>query len=70
MDPKYVIRLGVPVTAELIAALDAWRRTLPDLPSRPETIRRAAIVGLESLGIAVAPTPPTTPTPRGRKPQR
>ena len=31
---------------ELLAAIDAWRREQPDLPSRPEALRRLAQSGL------------------------
>ncbi len=32
--------IGVRCQAELIAAVDEWRRKQPDLPTRPEAMRR------------------------------
>jgi hypothetical protein len=32
--------IGLRVHAELLKLIDAYRRTQPDLPSRPEAIRR------------------------------
>src|SRR5205085_2286368 len=42
---------GVRLPPELIKALDQWRRDQPDLPGRPEAIRRLIETG---LGKAVA----------------
>jgi aspartyl-tRNA(Asn)/glutamyl-tRNA(Gln) amidotransferase subunit B len=33
---------------DLLAEIDAWRREQPDLPSRPEALRRLAVKGLRS----------------------
>jgi hypothetical protein len=35
------------VQPELMKQIDAWRREQPDLPSRPEALRRLAMKGLE-----------------------
>jgi hypothetical protein len=35
---------------ELAALLDSWRREQPDLPSRPEAIRRLVELGLKTKG--------------------
>jgi Arc/MetJ-type ribon-helix-helix transcriptional regulator len=35
--------------SEMIAAIDEYRRTQPDLPSRPEVIRRVVAAWLETL---------------------
>jgi hypothetical protein len=32
--------IGVRCQAELLAAIDEWRRKQPDLPNRPEAMRR------------------------------
>jgi hypothetical protein len=32
--------IGVRCQAELVAAIDEWRRKQPDLPNRPEAMRR------------------------------
>jgi hypothetical protein len=34
------------VQPDLLAEIDAWRRAQPDLPSRPEALRRLAVKGL------------------------
>jgi hypothetical protein len=34
------------VQPELLKRIDAWRREQPDLPSRPEALRRLAAKGL------------------------
>jgi hypothetical protein len=44
--------LGTPVQVrvkdELLAAIDGWRRAQPDLPNRPEAIRRLTEVGIKA----------------------
>jgi hypothetical protein len=44
--------LGTPVQVrlkdEFLAAVDDWRRNEPDLPNRPEAIRRLAEMGLKA----------------------
>jgi hypothetical protein len=36
------------VQPEMIKLIDEWRRAQPDLPSRPEALRRLAMKGLGS----------------------
>lgn len=36
----------VRLTADQLSAVDDWRRTQPDIPSRPEAIRRLTEAGL------------------------
>jgi hypothetical protein len=43
-------RVEVRLNAELLAAVDAWRRHEPDLPPRAEAIVRLAAIGLEATG--------------------
>lgn len=38
--------IGTRVQPDLLAEIDAWRREQPDLPSRPEALRRLAVKGL------------------------
>lgn len=44
--------LGTPVQVrikeELLAGIDAWRRAQPDLPNRPEALRRLAEIGIKA----------------------
>lgn len=44
--------LGTPVQVRLkdeqLAAIDAWRRGQPDLPNRPEALRRLAEIGIKA----------------------
>jgi hypothetical protein len=44
--------VGTRVQPGLLKQIDAWRRAQPDLPSRPEALRRLAAKGLagETLG--------------------
>lgn len=35
--------LSVRIDDELLKRIDAWRRRQPDLPSRPEAVRRALV---------------------------
>jgi hypothetical protein len=35
------------IQPDLLAEIDAWRRAQPDLPSRPEALRRLAARGLK-----------------------
>lgn len=39
--------VGTRLQPELLKRLDEWRRTQPDLPSRPEALRRLAEKGLQ-----------------------
>ncbi len=41
-------RVEVRPSPELIAAIDAWRSRLPDLPPRAEAILRLVQIGLET----------------------
>jgi hypothetical protein len=41
-----MIRVALLMAADLIARIDAWRRTQPDIPSRGEAIRRLVVLGL------------------------
>jgi hypothetical protein len=36
------------IQPDLLAEIDAWRREQPDLPSRPEALRRLAAKGLRN----------------------
>ncbi|TMJ14649.1 MAG: hypothetical protein E6G94_09190 [Alphaproteobacteria bacterium] len=38
--------VGTRLQPDLLAEIDAWRREQPDLPSRPEALRRLAVKGL------------------------
>jgi hypothetical protein len=38
--------VGTRIQPDLLAQIDAWRRAQPDLPSRPEALRRLAVRGL------------------------
>lgn len=38
--------VGARIQPELLKRLDEWRRTQPDLPSRPEALRRLAELAL------------------------
>jgi hypothetical protein len=38
--------VGTRIQPDLLAEIDAWRREQPDLPSRPEALRRLAVKGL------------------------
>jgi hypothetical protein len=40
--------VGTRIQPDLLAEIDAWRRAQPDLPSRPEALRRLAVKGLAS----------------------
>jgi hypothetical protein len=44
--------LGTPIQVRvkdhLLAAIDGWRREQPDLPNRPEALRRLAEIGLSA----------------------
>jgi hypothetical protein len=43
-------RVEIRPSPEMIAAIDAWRRQLPDLPPRAEAIVRLVGIGLETVG--------------------
>jgi hypothetical protein len=42
-------QISVRLQAPELAALDAWRKDQPDLPTRPEALRRLAAMSLGSL---------------------
>jgi predicted DNA binding CopG/RHH family protein len=42
-------RVEIRLSPELIAAIDAWRRHLPDLPPRASAVVRLAEIGLEAI---------------------
>jgi hypothetical protein len=42
--------VGVRVQPEMAKELDNWRRKEPDLPGRPEAIRRLVELGLKAKG--------------------
>jgi len=48
-------QINVRVDEEFLERLDAWRRKQPDLPTRPEAIRRLADRGLASEANAAKP---------------
>jgi hypothetical protein len=35
------------IQPDMLELIDAWRREQPDLPSRPEALRRLAMKGLQ-----------------------
>ena len=39
-DVQFPVKLALGITEDMEAAIDAWRRQQPDLPSRSEAIRR------------------------------
>jgi hypothetical protein len=41
--------IGVRCQPELLEAIDKWRRKQPDLPSRPEAIRRLTEFELQNV---------------------
>ena len=38
--------VGTRIKADLLQAIDTWRRTQPDLPTRPEAVRRLVEAGM------------------------
>lgn len=58
------------MNAQATAVLDAWRRDQPDLPTRPEAIRRLVERALATTGSGTPPgAPPArqdTPGPQGK----
>jgi hypothetical protein len=40
--------IGVRLQAPELAALDAWRKDQPDIPTRPEALRRLAATALKT----------------------
>jgi metal-responsive CopG/Arc/MetJ family transcriptional regulator len=42
--------VGVRLPSDLMGALDKWRGAQPDIPSRPEAIRRLIEMGLKAAG--------------------
>lgn len=47
-----------------LTAIDAWRANQPDLPSRPEAIRRLVEHGLVNASTSHRKGPPAPPTPQ------
>jgi hypothetical protein len=41
------IQIGTRWPADIVRMVDEWRRTHPDLPGRPEAIRRLVELGLK-----------------------
>ena len=50
-------RVPVPMNAELVKAIDEWRRHQPDLPNRAEAIRRLVQLGIAKTEAAATPPP-------------
>lgn len=48
--PETGLQINVRLQAADLAALDAWRKDQPDLPTRPEALRRLASAALNSTG--------------------
>lgn len=44
--------VGTRFQADLLAAIDEWRKTQPDLPTRPEAVRRLVELGMSEEFIA------------------
>jgi hypothetical protein len=44
------IQIGTRWSPEIVRLVDEWRREEPDLPGRPEAIRRLVELGLKSKG--------------------
>lgn len=38
--------VGTRFQADLLDAIDYWRKTQPDLPTRPEAVRRLVVLGM------------------------
>ncbi|MDR3425509.1 MAG: hypothetical protein P4M13_10645 [Alphaproteobacteria bacterium] len=53
-------QISVRLQAPELAALDAWRKDQPDLPTRPEALRRLAAIALNS-NAGKAPARDTVP---------
>lgn len=51
-DEKRDQRIPVMMSPSEVAAIDAWRRQQPDIPSRSEAIRRLVGKGLELEAVA------------------
>lgn len=45
-------QIGMRWQAPVLALIDDWRRQQPDLPSRPEAIRRLVELGLKAKRLA------------------
>lgn len=54
MPPEKDAQVLVRMTSEMLHALDAYRRAAPDLPTRPEAVRRLLIKALEGQGLQKA----------------
>lgn len=50
-DEHKSFRLQMVIAPSQVAAIDAWRKTQPDLPSRSEAIRRLVAESLAAHGI-------------------
>jgi hypothetical protein len=44
------IQIGTRWPPDIVRLVDEWRRAHPDLPSRPEAIRRLVELGLKAKG--------------------
>jgi hypothetical protein len=51
-------QIGVRVDEEFVERLDTWRRKQPDLPTRPEALRRLAELALIAESPAAKPRRP------------
>lgn len=49
-DELKVLRIPVMMASADVAAIDEWRRSQADLPSRSEAIRRLVQLGLKAKG--------------------
>ena len=56
------VRVPVMMSRSLVGAVDQWRRSQPDLPSRSESIRRLIQIALQ--GTAMGETDDTHPNVR------
>lgn len=53
--------VGTRFQPDLLHKIDSWRATLPDIPTRPEAIRRIVQVGLTEPSALPAPKPVDPP---------
>jgi hypothetical protein len=50
--PAFETRIEVKVTAEMLALIEQWRRTQPQIPSRPQAVRELLAIALRAEGLA------------------